>query len=210
MSEPAKRAKEEVMRQFDVKRSTLSTYVKNEAQIMEEFEGEKFHTRRKRLRTAAHPQLEEALLQWIVTAHESKLPTYMPASREVRSTNEHRFLQGIGEMDEASDEDPCDELCPAPSDEAAPTAVAKLLCNGSAGFCHSPVEARDCFGNSPFHSEQGLAEERLAMVEERRLIDEARRQLEQEQEKKMRLDQQVILNKGRVRPKLSFSLKPTV
>lgn len=55
-----------------------------------------------------------------------------------------------------------------------------------------------------------MAEERLAMVEERRLIDEARRQLEQEQEKKMRLDQQVILNKGRVRPKLSFSLKPTV
>lgn len=48
------------------------------------------------------------------------------------------------------------------------------------------------------------------MIDERRRIDEARRQLELEQEKKMRLDQQVILNKGRVRPKLSFSLKPTV
>lgn len=46
------------------------------------------------------------------------------------------------------------------------------------------------------------------MVEERRRLDEARRKLEQEQEKKMRQDQQVILNKGKVRPKLSFSLKP--
>ncbi|KAH7959531.1 hypothetical protein HPB49_011645 [Dermacentor silvarum] len=71
-------SREEVMRQFDVKRSTLSTYVKNEAQIMEAFEGEKFHAGRKRLRTAAHPQLEEALLQWIAATRDSKLPLSGP------------------------------------------------------------------------------------------------------------------------------------
>lgn len=71
-------SREQVMRQFDVKRSTLSTYVKNEAQIMEAFEGEKFHAGRKRLRTAAHPQLEEALLQWIAAARDSKLPLSGP------------------------------------------------------------------------------------------------------------------------------------
>ncbi|KAH7982821.1 hypothetical protein HPB52_007348 [Rhipicephalus sanguineus] len=109
MSEPAKRVKdlatkvrilkalkdgasrEEVMRQSDVKRSTLSTYVKNEAQIMEAFEGEKFHARRKRLRTAAHPQLEEALLQWIVTARESKLPLSGPLIRASREASVRRM-----------------------------------------------------------------------------------------------------------------------
>ncbi|XP_037572329.1 tigger transposable element-derived protein 4 [Dermacentor silvarum] len=71
-------SREQVMRQFDVKRSTLSTYVKNEAQIMEAFQGEKVHAGRKRLRTAAHPQLEEALLQWIAAARDSKLPLSGP------------------------------------------------------------------------------------------------------------------------------------
>lgn len=36
----------------------------------------------------------------------------MRASREVCSTNEHRFLQSLGETDEASDQDSCDELRP--------------------------------------------------------------------------------------------------
>lgn len=54
-------SREEVMGQFDVKRSTLSTYMKNGVQIMEAVEGKKFHAGRKQLCTTAHPQLEEAL-----------------------------------------------------------------------------------------------------------------------------------------------------
>lgn len=46
------------------------------------------------------------------------------------------------------------------------------------------------------------------MIEEQRRIDEERKRLMKEKEKKMKEEQQVILNKGKVRPKLSFSFKP--
>lgn len=48
------------------------------------------------------------------------------------------------------------------------------------------------------------------MIEKQRLIDEERRRLLKEQEKKVKEEQQVILNKGKVRPRLKFSLKPSV
>lgn len=71
-------SRQEVMVKYDVKRSTLSTYVKNEEQILQAFEGEKFGASRKRLRTAAHPKLEEALLQWVVSARNANLPLSGP------------------------------------------------------------------------------------------------------------------------------------
>lgn len=57
-------------------------------------------------------------------------------------------------------------------------------------------------------AQRKLAEERLAMVEEQRRIDEERHRLQREQEKQVKEEQMKILNKGKVRPKLSFSLKP--
>nr|XP_037270481.1 tigger transposable element-derived protein 4-like [Rhipicephalus microplus] len=53
------------MEKFNAKKSTLSIYVKNEDQIMQAYDGDMFGDQRKRLRKAAHPKLEEALLRWI-------------------------------------------------------------------------------------------------------------------------------------------------
>lgn len=52
------------------------------------------------------------------------------------------------------------------------------------------------------------AEDRLAMVEEQRKIDEERQRLRKEQEKRIKEEQKKILGKNNSRPKLSFQLKP--
>ncbi|KAH8009517.1 hypothetical protein HPB51_018163 [Rhipicephalus microplus] len=54
-------SRKEVMEKFNVKKGTLSTYVKNEEQIMETYDGDMLGDQRKRLRTAVHPKLEETL-----------------------------------------------------------------------------------------------------------------------------------------------------
>lgn len=51
------------------------------------------------------------------------------------------------------------------------------------------------------------AEERLAMVEEQSKMEAERQKLKREQEKQTREEQRKILNKGKIRPKLAFSLK---
>ncbi|KAH7966927.1 hypothetical protein HPB49_020780 [Dermacentor silvarum] len=66
------------MTKYNVKQSTLGTYVKNEQQILQSFESEKFQASRKRLRTAAHPQLEEALLRWVTDCRNAHLPLSGP------------------------------------------------------------------------------------------------------------------------------------
>lgn len=70
--------RQEIMKKYGVKRSTLSDYVKNEAKIFEAFDSGKFTGKRKRLRTAAHPKLEEALLRWITDARNAQLPLSGP------------------------------------------------------------------------------------------------------------------------------------
>ncbi|KAG0430070.1 hypothetical protein HPB47_023040 [Ixodes persulcatus] len=50
-----------MMESYDVKRSSLATYVKIEADILWAFESEKFNAKRKRLWTVVHPKLEEVL-----------------------------------------------------------------------------------------------------------------------------------------------------
>ncbi|KAH8037352.1 hypothetical protein HPB51_009907 [Rhipicephalus microplus] len=71
-------SRQQVMTKYNVKRSTLGTYVKSEQQIRQAFESEKFHASRKRLRTAAHPQLEEALLRSITDCRNAHLPLSGP------------------------------------------------------------------------------------------------------------------------------------
>ncbi|KAH7949715.1 hypothetical protein HPB49_014550 [Dermacentor silvarum] len=66
------------MKKYDIKRSTLSDYVKNQAKIFEAFDSGKFTGKRKRLRTAAHPKLEDALLRWITDMRNSQLPLSGP------------------------------------------------------------------------------------------------------------------------------------
>lgn len=71
-------SRKEVMEKFSVKKSTLSSYVKNEAQILQAYDGDMFGDKRKRLRTAAHPKLEEALLRWIAVSRDAQLPLSGP------------------------------------------------------------------------------------------------------------------------------------
>lgn len=48
------------------------------------------------------------------------------------------------------------------------------------------------------------------MVEEQRKIDEERQRLRKDHEKRLKEEQKKILGKNNSRPKLSFSLKPTL
>lgn len=52
----------QVIESYDVKRSSLTTYVKIEADILRAFESEKFNAKGKRPWAVVHPKLEEALL----------------------------------------------------------------------------------------------------------------------------------------------------
>lgn len=54
------------------------------------------------------------------------------------------------------------------------------------------------------------AEERLSIIEEQRKMDETRQKMRKEHEKRVKEEQKMILGKNNSRPKLSFSLKPTV
>ncbi|KAH8030019.1 hypothetical protein HPB51_006451 [Rhipicephalus microplus] len=66
-------AKQDIARKYGIKSNTLSTFIKNKRSILDAFESEKFKTSRKRMRTGAYPELEEALLIWIREAR-NKLP----------------------------------------------------------------------------------------------------------------------------------------
>ncbi|KAH6945089.1 hypothetical protein HPB50_007193 [Hyalomma asiaticum] len=71
-------SRQEITKKYNVKRSTLSDYVKNQAKIFEAFDSGKFTGKRKRLRTAAHPKLEDALLRWITEMRNGQLPLSGP------------------------------------------------------------------------------------------------------------------------------------
>jgi len=51
------------------------------------------------------------------------------------------------------------------------------------------------------------AEERLQMVEAQRKMEEERLAFEKEQKRRIKQEQEVILNKKKARPKLSFGFK---
>lgn len=66
-------SRHDVMEKYGVKRTTLAMYIKNESDIMEAFDSASYSDKRKQLRTAAHPELEDTVLRWIRNARE--LPT---------------------------------------------------------------------------------------------------------------------------------------
>lgn len=66
-------SRHDVMEKYGVKRTTLAMYIKNESDIMEAFDSASYSDKRKQLRTAAHPELEDTVLRWIRNAPE--LPT---------------------------------------------------------------------------------------------------------------------------------------
>uniref|UniRef100_A0A1E1X330 Putative tigger transposable element n=1 Tax=Amblyomma aureolatum TaxID=187763 RepID=A0A1E1X330_9ACAR len=94
-------SRQEVMKKYGVKRSTLSDYVKNKEKIFEAFDSGKFTGKRKRLRTAAHPKLEEALLRWITDMRDGQLPLSGPlicqqADRYAQKMNIESFSASEG------------------------------------------------------------------------------------------------------------------
>ncbi|XP_064461630.1 tigger transposable element-derived protein 4-like [Ornithodoros turicata] len=72
--EDGKLLKTEIARKFGIAKSTVCGIVKNRQKIMDAFSGSEFAPKRKRMRTAAHKDLEDVLLAWIRQARSSNLP----------------------------------------------------------------------------------------------------------------------------------------
>ncbi|KAH7978056.1 hypothetical protein HPB49_004344 [Dermacentor silvarum] len=70
--------KTEIAKKYDITKSTLSTYLKNRESIIAGYEQQKIKPSRKRLRTSAHPQLEDALVMWIRQVRSQNLPLSGP------------------------------------------------------------------------------------------------------------------------------------
>ncbi|KAH7935983.1 hypothetical protein HPB52_016169 [Rhipicephalus sanguineus] len=58
-------AKQDIARKYGIKPNTLSNILKNKRSVLDAFENDQFKMSRKRMRTGAHPELEQALLIWI-------------------------------------------------------------------------------------------------------------------------------------------------
>ncbi|KAH6921470.1 hypothetical protein HPB50_001257 [Hyalomma asiaticum] len=67
-------SKTEIAKKYDITKSTLSTYIKNKESIIAGYENQQMKPSRKRLRTSAHPQLEDALVMWIKQVRSQNLP----------------------------------------------------------------------------------------------------------------------------------------
>lgn len=71
-------SKTEIAKKYDITKSTLSTYIKNKESIIAGYEKQQMKPSRKRLRTSAHPQLEDALVMWIKQVRSQNLPLSGP------------------------------------------------------------------------------------------------------------------------------------
>lgn len=67
-------AKQDIARRYGIKPNTLSNFLKNNRSILEALEKDQFKMSCKRMRTGAHPELEQALLIWIREARSNHLP----------------------------------------------------------------------------------------------------------------------------------------
>ncbi|KAH7979103.1 hypothetical protein HPB49_008196 [Dermacentor silvarum] len=66
--------KKDIARRYGIKPNTLSNFMKNKHSILEAVEKEQFKMSRKRMRTGAHPELEQVLLIWIREARSNHPP----------------------------------------------------------------------------------------------------------------------------------------
>ncbi|XP_037557867.1 tigger transposable element-derived protein 4-like [Dermacentor silvarum] len=67
-------AKQDIARRYGIKPNTLSNFLKSKRSRLEAVEKDQFKMSRKRMRTGAHPELEQALLIWIREARSNHLP----------------------------------------------------------------------------------------------------------------------------------------
>ncbi|KAH6938452.1 hypothetical protein HPB50_009386 [Hyalomma asiaticum] len=71
-------SKMEIAMKYDITKSTLSTYIKKKESIIAGYEKQQMKPSRKRLRTSAHLQLEDALVMWIKQVRSQNLPLSGP------------------------------------------------------------------------------------------------------------------------------------
>ena len=92
--EEKKQSKTAIAHEFQVAKSTVSSILKNKRKTLEAFESSTFRPDRKRLRTAAHTDVEEALLLWFKQARSQGVPVSGPIlqlkARELAAALGHR------------------------------------------------------------------------------------------------------------------------
>lgn len=76
--------KADIAREWGLRPSTLSTIMKNKEKILTQFKSQRYAVGRRRMRTAAYPDVEEALLTWFRYARAAGIPITGPV------------LQGMG------------------------------------------------------------------------------------------------------------------
>ena len=76
--------KADIAREWGLRPSTLSTIIKNKEKILTQFRSQRYAVGRRRMRTAAYPDVEEALLTWFRYARAAAIPITGPV------------LQGMG------------------------------------------------------------------------------------------------------------------
>lgn len=76
--ERGQNSKTEIAKKYGIKKSTLSTYIKNKDAIFAAHEKENIEPSRKRLRTSAHPNVEDAVISWIKHVRSRNLPLSGP------------------------------------------------------------------------------------------------------------------------------------
>ncbi|NWV35137.1 TIGD4 protein, partial [Grantiella picta] len=87
--------KADVAAEYGIKRNSLSSIMKNKEKVLEAFETLRFDPKRKRLRTAFHADLEEALMKWYRIAQCLNVPVNGPMLR----LKANDFAQKLGHSD---------------------------------------------------------------------------------------------------------------
>uniref|UniRef100_A0A1E1XRR1 Putative tigger transposable element n=1 Tax=Amblyomma sculptum TaxID=1581419 RepID=A0A1E1XRR1_AMBSC len=71
-------SKTDIAKKYDIKKSTLSTYLRNKESISAAFRKDVMEPSRKRLRTSAHPEVESAVMAWIKEVRSRNIPLSGP------------------------------------------------------------------------------------------------------------------------------------
>ncbi|KAM6269722.1 tigger transposable element-derived protein 4 [Porphyrio hochstetteri] len=87
--------KADIAAKYGIKKNSLSSIMKNKEKVLEAFESLRFDPKRKRLRTAFHTDLEEALMKWYRIAQCLNVPVNGPMLR----LKANDFAQKLGHSD---------------------------------------------------------------------------------------------------------------
>ncbi|KAH7978727.1 hypothetical protein HPB49_006552 [Dermacentor silvarum] len=89
-------AKQDIARRYGIKPNTLSNFLKNKRSILEAVEKDQFKMSRKRMRTGAQPELEQALLIWIREARSNHLP--LTGEADTSELDDHTLQAALGDV----------------------------------------------------------------------------------------------------------------